>query len=155
MAFEDLLSSPLNVFIFFSPDCPICQKNSLAIRELQAKYVQDSVQFMLVYPATFSSRKKIRRFQQKYKLEISGILDKQNELVKRLSATVTPECFLVNRKGEVFYSGKIDNAFEDIGKRRTVITARYLDDAIDNMLHNQVVSIKRTEPVGCFITILK
>jgi hypothetical protein len=53
----------------------------------------------------------------------------------------------------VIYSGKIDNWFEDIGKRRTIITEFYLQDALNSVIRHREPAIKETKPVGCFIDI--
>jgi galactitol-specific phosphotransferase system IIB component len=39
--------------------------------------------------------------------------------------------YLVDRAGLIVYSGKINNMYEDIEKRRAVVTEFYLRDAID------------------------
>lgn len=142
----------LNVIIFYSPECPICKKSALTIQQLATKYAANKVNFMLVYPANFSNRSILKRFQKKYQItSITGILDKHNELVNYLHAQITPECFLLNSKGEILYAGKIDNQYEKIGKERTVVTDNFLADAIQATLDNNEIIIKRTEAVGCFI----
>jgi hypothetical protein len=74
-------------------------------------------------------------------------------LTKALKATVTPEAVVIDNNKNRIYSGKIDNRFEDIGKRRTIITEQYLQDAIDAILHNKLPAIERTEPVGCILNL--
>lgn len=54
---------------------------------------------------------------------------------------------LLNR----FYAGKIDNGFENIGKKRQVVTEHYLRDALESILLQKEIEIKETQPVGCFI----
>jgi len=154
LSLSDLLNkSSLNVFMFYAPECPICQRNTLTIKQLSAKYIEHKVNFVLVYPSIFDNRKVLKRFQKRYQItSITGILDKNNQLVRLLNAQVTPECFLLNTKGEVLYSGAFDNAFVEIGKRRTVVTQFYLADAIQQSINNQEVEVKKTEAVGCFIS---
>ncbi len=142
----------LNVLMFYSPECPICQRNTLNIRQLSAKYTANKVNFVLIYPASFDKRKILKRFQKKYQMtSITGILDKENQLVNLLNAQITPEYFLLNTQGKTLYSGALDNAFVEIGKKRTVVTQFYLDDAIQQSIDNKEIVIKKTEAVGCFI----
>ena len=91
------------------------------------------------------------QFQKKYHLKIDAVQDKEHQLVNQLNAKVTPECFLLDDKNTILYSGKIDNWFYDIGKYRQVITENYLKDAIYNALHGIESKVARTEPVGCLI----
>jgi peroxiredoxin len=149
---ELMEKNPLNVFMFYSPECPICQRNTLNIRQLSAKYAESKVNFVLIYPSSFDNRKMLKRFQKKYLMtSITGILDKDNQLVKFLNAQITPEYFLLNNRAETLYSGALDNAFVEIGKKRTVVTAFYLDDAIQQSIDNKEIVVKKTEAVGCFI----
>lgn len=148
---EALNTSTASVFIFLSPECPLCQKYSLTIREIEKKYSAKGVAFYYVFPGTYYSKKEINRFLIKYGLKSIAFLDPDLKVTKSFSALITPEVFLLNQKHELIYSGKIDNWYEDIGKRRTVITEHYLASALDAQIQGLEVEIKKTLAVGCFI----
>ena len=141
-----------SVVIFFSPDCPICIGFTKSIRELADSFSGRGIKFYLIFPGDFSAAQ-IRKFQKQYTIPIPAYRDERKQLVKILAATTTPQAFVINPEGEIIYSGKIDNRYENIGKQRTVITQFYLRDALNAALNHYEPSIKKTEPVGCFINI--
>jgi hypothetical protein len=59
-----------------------------------------------------------------------------------------PQVFVL-RGRTVLYSGKIDNSYERVGKRRTIITQHLLHDVLTNIVQNQPIVPSKTEPIGC------
>lgn len=143
----------LEIYIFFSENCPICKSATLNLKELFSTFDSKGVKFTAVFPNTnLSDKNSIEKFRKKYNLPFEHKLDTNQELTKKYNATITPEVILVNnRTDEVLYRGKIDNGFEAVGKKRTVITEFYLRDALQSSLENKTIEIKETRPVGCFI----
>ncbi len=141
------------VLLFFSPECPICQSQTKTINELFVQYEKDSIAFMLIFPGNYYSKKTIKRFINEYGISIPSLIDKDFQLTRKVNATVTPEAILIDNKGNRIYSGLIDNYFEDIGKRRSIITEHYLQDAIDAILQNIQPKTIRTQPVGCILNL--
>ena len=139
----------VQVNIFFSETCPICQSATLNLKAIYTQFQDKGIAFAAVFPNTnVSDEKSI----EKFKLPFEHKLDAQQALTKKFSATVTPEVIVINSfTEEVLYRGKIDNGFEAIGKKRTVITEHYLSDALQSILESKPIIIKETKPVGCFI----
>ena len=139
------------VFIFLSPDCPLCINYTKTIRELADKYKDKPVKFIPVYTGGYNSGNEILKFQEEYNFEIPGLMDPDLQLVKLLDASITPEAFVITPAGEKVYSGAIDNWMYETGKKRTAITENYLDAALTQLLNDKKPNPERTEPVGCFI----
>jgi peroxiredoxin len=148
---EKLKENKASVVIFYSPECPICINMTKTVREMADTFVRKGIQFYIIYPGNYYSNQRIRKFQKNYMLKMGGYRDDNNILVKDLGATVTPQVFVIGPTGKIIYSGKIDNWFEEIGKRRTIITEHYLRDALEAVIINQEPAVKKTAPVGCFI----
>lgn len=143
----------ITVYIFLSETCPICQNQTLSLRDLNDKFVSKGIKIVGVFPnIEMSDAVSILKFKKKYKLNFEVQLDNSQLISSKLQATVTPQVFVVkNNTQEVLYEGKIDNSFERVGKRRQIITDFYLRDALLQITQNQCVTVKKTEPVGCFI----
>ncbi len=139
------------VIVCYAPQCPICIAQTKTLQALYDSIKPKGVNMILIYPGGYYSKGFIRKFQKQYKLKITAFLDKSMELTNALNATVTPQAFVIDSSGKLQYSGKIDNWFEDIGKRRTVITEFYLLDAVNAILEQKEPKVKQTVPVGCFI----
>ena len=143
----------ITVYVFLSETCPICQSQTLTLRQLYDEYAGKGITFMGVFPnAELSTDESIRKFGRKYKLDFSLKRDEQQQLTNKLQATITPQVFVLNnRTQQVLYRGKVDNSYEGIGKRRQVITEHYLKNALQATLENKEPPVKETAPVGCFI----
>jgi len=142
----------LNVYVFLSETCPICQSSSIELRRIYEQYSGEPIKFIAVFPNASSSAETISRFVKKYKLPWLVLKDDDRELTRKLCADTTPEVIVINQhSGETIYRGLIDNSYVTIGKRRQVVTAHYLSDAIKSYLSNEPILISSTIPVGCFI----
>lgn len=140
------LNQDLNVLVFLGTECPICIKYTRTLTELTKKYPE--VAWMGVFNRWEDSLA-VKNFSKEYSLPMNVILDPRHDLIRYLDATVTPEVFLLNKKAQILYRGAIDNWFFDIGKRRTVITEHYLNDALMAVQAGKPVTVKSTKPVGC------
>jgi peroxiredoxin len=141
------------VYVFLSETCPICQNQTLSLRDLNDDFAPKGIKIIGVFPnIEMSDSTSIFRFKKKYKLNFGVQLDDNQLLSSKLQASVTPQVFVVRKNTqEILYEGKIDNSFERVGKRRQIITDFYLRDALTQIIQNQCVTLKKTEPVGCFI----
>lgn len=141
------------VYVFLSETCPICKSVTLELRDLHRDLQNRPVKITGVFPGTWSSTRQTRaEFARKYRLDFPLTADARQELVRKYGATITPEVIMVSsRTGNILYRGMINNGFESVGRRRQVITERYLHDALMQFLAGQPVTSSQTRPVGCFI----
>ena len=146
-------SSPsLTVFVFLDTECPLSQNYTLQLREIQAKFAEEEVQFVAVFPAQDDRKQQIKAFIKKYQLPFETLRDPKHRWVDSLAATITPEVFLVDESGQVLYAGLIDNWIIALGKKRQVITKHYLEEAISAALAATPILIPQTTAIGCFIS---
>lgn len=139
------------VFVFLSETCPICQSYTLPLKELYKKYKEKSIRFVGVFPNYYVTQKDMDEFKKTYTIPFDLILDSNGDLTKKFNATITPEVFVENELGQVVYSGRIDDSFYAIGKRRKVITSTELSDALAELSLGQAIKINKTQAVGCII----
>ena len=139
------------VIAFLSPECPLRENYTKTLNYIQLEFEEKDVDFINMFPGTLYSGEEIQTFIQTYQLKQNNLPDKKLMLAKYLKATTTPEVFVLNNKGEVVYSGAIDNWAIDLGEKRQVITEFYLKDALNALLQNKKIAVKKTTAVGCFI----
>ncbi|MCW3086223.1 MAG: hypothetical protein JWP12_3589 [Bacteroidetes bacterium] len=149
----DSVSEQLKVYVFLSETCPICQSYTLTLKTLSEKYSSKNVVFLLVFPDYYSGADSVNAFIKKYNLPFFPIVNSAKELAKEFNATITPEVFVQDAKGKILYSGRIDDSFYSLGKRRTVISSNDLDDALQAITGKQKVKNARTQAVGCIISL--
>lgn len=78
--------------------------------------------------------------------ELAGpfLRDAEQEAARAYGATATPEVFVVDRDGVVRYHGRPDADHDD-----PALDARWLRDALDDVLAGREVALASTSPAGC------
>lgn len=150
-SFDSLLNPFCSVIIFFSPECPLSENYTLTSNNLFQKYKSDSIQFIGIIPGKQYLKEEVIRFQNRYNLHYTIYLDEEKELTKYLGATITPECFVLDKNNKIIYHGAIDNWAVDLGKKRTLVTEHYLNDAIQHVFTAQELNKTYVEAIGCYI----
>ena len=148
---NEAAGNTLTVFIFMSTDCPLCINYTKTITEIRKEFSGRGVAFISVYSGQYFTQEEILNFHHDTNFELSGLLDLDFYLARKLGATVTPEAVVLSPKGEKLYSGAIDNWMYETGKKRSVITQKYLESALNHILNGQEANPRHTEPIGCFI----
>ncbi len=138
------------IFVFLSPECPLCQNYSLKINELIARHESDSLQFIGVVGGTYYPKHEIKHFLRKYSLGLPVLLDPEFKLVNALEATITPEVFFTEGE-KIIYQGAIDDWAISLGQTKLKVQNDYLHDAIMAYQMRKPVDPKKTKAVGCFI----
>jgi peroxiredoxin len=149
-AYCQLKKDSIQVLIFLSESCPVCQQTTEELRRIRLAF--PNVKMTGIFPSPSSTIETRKAFAAKYKIDFQVLGDPQKELTRRYNAKITPEAMLTLAGDSlVLFSGKIDNRFESIGKRRTITTNYYLYEAIESILKGKSPSASRIEPVGCII----
>ncbi len=141
----------LTVYIFLGHQCPICQKYGHKLRTFHNQFEQQNIDLIGVVPLRDVGLLTIAEYAALYRFEFPVLSDKQRILTDVFGATVTPEVVVVDNNGDLIYRGMIDNWFYALGKYRRVTTEYYLEDALSAYLEGNEITVKETEPIGCFI----
>ncbi len=140
-----------SVLLFLDPECPVSQKYGATIRQLYQEAKEQQVAVVAIYPVPGLLPETVRQFAEDYQYAFPQLLDDQQQLVRALQASTTPEAFLVDPQGQVIYHGAIDNWFYSLGRYRKVVTQHYLQEAVTAFLTGKPVRIEKATPVGCLI----
>ncbi len=144
----------LTVYVFLSEECPVCQNQTLPLRELYAQFKNQGVSFVAVFSNPSSADSTILSFRARYDLPFRAVFDSTQQMAKRLNAQITPEVVIVNhaQNDAIVYRGAVDNAYPALGKRRTIVTEHFLHDALVALLKGSKNYLTNTKAVGCYIT---
>jgi thioredoxin-related protein len=149
--FKSLKQNKASIIVFFDPECPICQKYTKNLTEMDNKYSKEGIEMYVIYPFKILEAKSLSEFREEFKFDLPIIYDPKRRLLKKLNASYSPEIFLLNNKRKTLYHGAIDNWFYGLGRNRVVPTEFYLLDAINAFKNNQNIKVKYVEPVGCML----
>lgn len=150
-SFRELKNKKAVVIVFMLTDCPASQSYSLTLNRLQEKYSKQNVQFVGIFPGSFSGIQEMKDFRKTYHIHFPLLKDVQMKLAAKLGATIAPEVFLIGHDGSIKYSGRIDDWLYALGKKRQVVTSHDLDNAIDDYLRGREIKNKKTNAIGCIL----
>jgi hypothetical protein len=104
-----------------------------------------------VIPGNDFRPEEVRSFKKKYRISFPVYMDKQGKLAGYFKAQITPEVFVIDNSEQLRYTGRIDNWAYELGKKRSVITAHDLKDALSALVINKPIRVTKTKAIGCFI----
>ncbi|MBV9264666.1 MAG: redoxin family protein [Acidobacteriaceae bacterium] len=142
------------VFIFLRTDCPISNRYAPELQRIATEFSSKPVDFWLVYSDRSETAVQINQHIAEYRFPGIPLLDPAHELAGLAAATVTPQAAVFDERGQLKYSGRIDDRWVDFGKSRSAQT-HDLEAAIGATLEGRPVSQARTRAVGCYLADVK
>jgi hypothetical protein len=139
------------VLVFTMQDCPIANSYIPTLNNYVEKYVPRGIRLLLVHVDPQLTIEQALKHAEEYQIKAPVVIDQQHAWVDRAGATRSPEVAVFSPAGDVLYSGRIDDRFAGLGKRRTHVSTHDLEDAIESILAGSPVAQPKTEAVGCFI----
>lgn len=140
-----------SVIIFITTDCPIANALAPEINRLYQHYHSLGIPFTLAHVDPEISTADAKKHARDYSLKPPIVIDRKHQLVKISQASVTPQCAVFNHKGQLVYSGRINNQWADYGKRRAQATEHNLRDTLDALLAGKTPTNDHTTAIGCYI----
>lgn len=141
----------LNLFVFLSPECPLCKNYTTVLNKIANDFSVDSIAIIGVISGKTYSTNDVKKFKQEFSVNFQLVIDPVKKLTDYLQATITPEVVVINDKGQLVYRGAIDDWVTDLGKNKLRPEKEYLRLAVTQYINHQPVSIKKTRPKGCYI----
>jgi peroxiredoxin len=139
------------VIVFVLADCPASQSYSLTLNTIFSEYKSKGVTMIGIIPGKFNTKEEMLGFVKDYQINFPVLKDPEMIFTKSIGATIAPECFLLNEKGDVVYNGRIDDWMYALGKTKPMVTKKELLDAITATLENTEVKVKKTQAIGCIL----
>ena len=142
---------PLNLFVFLSPECPLCKNYTTVLNKISQDFSRDSFVIIGIVSGKSYSPEEVNSFKKEFSVDFQLFVDPAKKLTNYLKATITPEVVLINEKGKLIYRGAIDDWVTDLGKNKLRPEKEYLRLAVTQYINHQPISIKKTKPKGCYI----
>lgn len=149
--YKTLKNNKASIVVFFDPECPICQKYTKNLTELEKKYTNEGIKVYIVYPFKILEETSLAEFRKDYQFDLPIVFDPKRKLLKKLKGNYSPEVFLIDNNRKTLYHGAIDNWFYGLGRNREKPTEFYLLDAIVSFKKHEEIKIKYIESVGCML----
>ena len=136
---------------FVTTDCPIANRFAPEINRICRDYEKRGVAFFIVQTDPNVKAADAVAHAKEYGFTCPVLLDRKHELVKRASATVTPEVAVFAPSGKVLYRGRIDDRYARLGQMRAEPTRRDLRLTLDAIVAGKPVPVASTKAIGCYI----
>jgi thiol-disulfide isomerase/thioredoxin len=142
---------PLNLFVFLSPECPLCKNYTTVLNKVTKDFPADSLAVIGIVSGKAYSSEEVNSFRKEFSVNFQLYIDPGKKLTNYLEATITPEVVLINEKGKLIYRGAIDDWVTELGKNKIIPQKEYLKQALTQYINHETVAIKKTKPKGCYI----
>jgi thiol-disulfide isomerase/thioredoxin len=142
---------PLNLFVFLSPECPLCKNYTTVLNKVTKDFPFDSLIIIGIISGKAYSAEEVNSFKKEFSVDFQLFIDPAKKLTNYLKATITPEVVLINEKSKLIYRGAIDDWVTDLGKNKLRPEKEYLRLAVTQYINHQPILIKKTKPKGCYI----
>ncbi len=139
------------VFVFFATHCPICNAYFPELNRIYEAFASRNVEFYGVVADRRTSAADAAGHRRTYDVAFPVLLDTAGSFRRQLRPTLTPQVIVVDRHGDIVYSGRIDDRYEGIGRQRMQVTRRELRDVLQAVSSGRELRFSRTEPVGCLV----
>jgi len=149
---EDFSAFPLLLIFFSCNHCPYVQAYEERIIKLQNDFEDSGLQIIainsndaaLYAEDSFDEMKKRAREKE---FNFLYLRDETQNTAKAFGAAFTPELFLFDKERKLIYTGKIDDNWREPVKVQT----KYLQNAIEEYLRGEEISVPETYAIGCTI----
>lgn len=139
------------VYVFLQPDCPLSQDQTRTLAKLVEDPALDDFCFTAFFSGSLYRRSEFEEFILRYPTPYEIKLDPELAMAKELGATVVPEVFVTNSKGEMLYQGAIDDWAVREGSKRDEPQKHYLKNALKALAQGEDPPVAKTEAVGCIL----
>jgi peroxiredoxin len=147
---KDVAGAKATVVVFLSFDCPMSVSYLKPLGDLSKAYRDKGVNLIALCPCDDSAAQ-IAKQAKEYDLPFRVFRDNDFAVTQAMGATVTPQVFVLDAKGEVLYAGLIDDGYSKRLVQNRTSSQHYLHDAIDAILAGKSPTTAKTDPIGCRI----
>lgn len=151
------------VVFFLSETCPISKSITQEIRALMAAPELNEVVFLSVFPMANATDSAAAGFLKKYEIEMPFMVDTNQIWAQAVDVGIVPTALVVplefanfSETAEsnipIFYKGRIDTSFEQVGRRRRSNIEPTLALALKHVITTETPYTAEAPAVGCLIT---
>ncbi len=141
------------VLIFHDPSCPFAKLYESRIKALLAKFEVQGIGFALVNPQAQNNETELNRFRayiDESGLNMPYLIDEKQQWTQAFQASKIPEVFVLvpgKTELELVFKGALDNN----AQVESVVTEKYLETALTQILRGGKPAISQVRAVGCTI----
>lgn len=138
------------VVAFIGVECPISNLYIPTLLEVEKKYRDKKVQFLLIYPNESEDLDQIAIHSYDRDIPFPVLKDPGQRLADAMGVARVPSVAVLDPEFKLCYRGRIDDRY-GVAYRKQKATRSDLAQAIDELLAGKKVSVAETEADGCLL----
>jgi hypothetical protein len=141
------------VLIFHDPSCPFAKLYESRIKALRTKFETQGIGFALINPQAQNNESELSRLRayiDESGLNMTYLVDEKQQWAQAFQASKIPEVFVLTPGTtdlELVFKGALDNN----AQVESVVTEKYLETALTQILRGGKPTISQARAVGCTI----
>jgi len=139
------LKSDTTVVVFLATRCPVSNAYNQRMESLYKEYSAKGARFLFVNANVNEPAKEVADHAKEVGFTFPVYKD-AGSVAQLFNAQVTPETFIIDRKGIIRYHGAIDDAQNEARIKKHSLRA-----ALDEMLAGKPVTVAETKAFGCTV----
>ncbi|QQS37286.1 MAG: thioredoxin family protein [Ignavibacteriales bacterium] len=143
---NDYKKSKAIVIIFVSTQCPVSNAYNSRMAELYMDYKDKDITILGINSNKAEGVGEIKSHAEKNKFGFPVLKDENNVIADKFSASFTPEVYVLDPSFNVVYHGRIDDS-----RDASSVSAKDLENALNEILQGKKVSVNKTKAFGCTI----
>lgn len=151
VALSDFNTGDAVVVVFLGTSCPIGNAYVPVLADLQKRYEDQGVTVLGINSNLADDAEEIAAHVKDFEIDFPVLVDEDQAVADLFAAERTPEAFLVDRKGNVVYRGRIDDRFGYTFKNAKP-KRHDLENALKELLAGKEITNPQNEADGCLIT---
>jgi peroxiredoxin len=145
-ALTDYKSAKAIVLMFIATQCPVSNAYNERMVHLYKEYAAKGIAFVGINSNKQENVEEIKKHATEHGFSFPVLKDNNNVIADKLAASVTPEIFVLNKKFDVLYHGRIDDS-----RRASDVKSDDLRIVLDELLAGKRVTVSETKAFGCTI----
>jgi len=136
---------------WFNDECPFVKyhyEKASTMIDLANKYKDKNVVWLAINSTSHTTPEQNKAFAAKHQLPYPILDDRSGKIGRAYGATNTPHMFVIDTKGNMVYSGAIDNSA--MGEKKEGVI-NYVDKALAELTAGKSVGTASTKPYGCSV----
>jgi len=134
------------VVMFWSTECPYVQPFNDRINNYVNSFNGKGITFWAINSNTTESVERVKQHSEDNKYVFPMLKDENCLVADLFAATRTPEVFVLGKDRTILYHGRIDD-----NSNAEKVTSNDLNNALNELVAGQEISVKSTKSFGCTI----
>lgn len=151
VAMSDFNESSAIVVVFMGTECPIANSYLPDLIQLQERYKDQGVRVLGINSNPADSATEVAKHAVEFKLNFPVLIDEQQVAADIFRAERTPDVFVLDRRRNVRYAGRIDDRI-GYSHKRDKSRRNDMLEAVKQILAGEEVTVPETKTLGCKIT---